>query len=78
MLAQHDVLLAVGTPLFRVVFPDRRHVPAGMKVVQIDLDPWELGKNLPGVLGVQGDPKAALAALIERLETGTRGRGGAR
>ena len=74
VLAQHDTLLAVGTPLFRVVFPDPAGmIPAGMKVVQIDLESWELSKNLPGVLGVLGDPKAALSELINSLGSGAPG-----
>lgn len=68
VLAQHDALLAIGTPLFRVVFPDPAGItPPDMAVVQIDLDSWELGKNLAGVLPIKADPRAALAALIERL-----------
>ena len=68
MLSQHDVLLAVGSPLFRVVFPEPGGiVPPEMRVIHVDLDPWELGKNVPGVLGIQADPKAALQALLEAL-----------
>jgi benzoylformate decarboxylase len=69
VLARHDALLAVGTPLFRVVFPDLEGmVPPGMSVVHVDLDSWELGKNLAGVLSIKADPKAALAELGECLE----------
>jgi benzoylformate decarboxylase len=68
VLARHDTLLAVGTPLFRIVFPEPGGItPPGMRIVQIDLDSWELGKNLSGVLGIKADPKAALAVLAERL-----------
>jgi len=70
LLAQHDVLLAVGTPLFRFVFPRPGSVvPERTKVIHIDLDSWEIGKNLPGVLGIKADCKAALLALLERLES---------
>jgi len=69
LLARHDVVLAVGTPLFRFVFPRPESlVPAGTTVIQIDLDSWEIGKNLPGVLGIQGDCRAALQGLLARLE----------
>ncbi len=68
VLAQHDTLLAIGTPLFRVVFPDAAGiVPADMQIVHISLDPWELGKNVPGAIGIQADAKAALEELLERL-----------
>src|ERR1700734_1978721 len=35
--------------------------------VQIDVDPTELGRSYPHTLGVMGDPKATLAALITAL-----------
>ena len=70
LLARHDVVLAVGTPLFRFVFPTPESlVPEGTTVIQIDLDSWEIGKNLPGVLGIQGDCRAALQGLLDRLES---------
>jgi benzoylformate decarboxylase len=68
LLARHDVLLAVGTPLFRFAFPTPGGMtPTGTKVIQIDVDGWEIGKNLAGALGIQADCKAALEELIERL-----------
>ena len=43
--AQYDTLFAVGLPLFRVVFPEPgEYVPQSLKVIQVDLDSWELGK----------------------------------
>lgn len=70
LLARHDVVLAVGTPLFRLAFPRPGGiVPLGTKIVQIDLDGWEIGKNLPGALGIKGDCKAALLQLIDRLRS---------
>ena len=69
VVGQYDTLLAVGIPLFRVVFPSRaEYVPQSLKVIQIDLDSWELGKNLSNVLSIKADPHAALTALIQQLE----------
>lgn len=68
VVSQYDTLFAVGTPLFRVVFPEPgRYIPESLKVIQVDLDSWELGKNLSGVLSIKADPAAALTALIEQL-----------
>jgi acetolactate synthase-1/2/3 large subunit len=40
-------------------------VPAsGTKIVQIDIDPLELGRSYPNTTGVLGDPKAVLASLV--------------
>ena len=75
-VSRHDVVVAVGTPLFRLAFPR----PGGMdlgatRIVQIDIDPWEIGKNIAGALGIHADCKAALAELIDLL--GSRPPGGA-
>jgi acetolactate synthase-1/2/3 large subunit len=36
-------------------------------IVQIDLDPLEIGRSYPNTIGVVGDPKASLARLIEAI-----------
>jgi benzoylformate decarboxylase len=47
-----------------------------MKVIQLDLDPWELGKNYPAAAAIFGDPKATLpditSAVRERMSSGAR------
>jgi benzoylformate decarboxylase len=70
ILARHDVVLALGVALFRFIFPRAGGiVPEGTKVIQIDLNGWEIGKNLPGALGIKADCRAALKALLEGLES---------
>ena len=45
-----------------------RSIPAlNTPCVQIELDPAEIGRSYPNTLGVVGDPKATLAALITAL-----------
>jgi benzoylformate decarboxylase len=65
MLADCDVLLAVGTPVFQFIFPDPidRILSPDTQLIQIDLDTWQIGKNFPPRLGIVGDPKAALGEL---------------
>jgi acetolactate synthase I/II/III large subunit len=36
-------------------------------IVQIDLDPTEIGRSYPNTLGLVGDPKASVARLVEAL-----------
>jgi benzoylformate decarboxylase len=36
-------------------------------VIHLDTDPWELGKNYPATVAIQGDPKATLPELSEAL-----------
>jgi benzoylformate decarboxylase len=64
-----DTLLVAGAPLFRLIFPepDTTPLPAGTTVLQIDLDAWELGKNITPAMAVLADPRAALAELAEQI-----------
>jgi benzoylformate decarboxylase len=66
-----DVLLVIGLNLFQAfLYTPGGPLPAGMMVVQIDSDPWEIGKNYPVQVGILSDPKAALAQLTPRLRQG--------
>jgi acetolactate synthase-1/2/3 large subunit len=67
-----DVILAVGT---RFAEQTSSSYKAGesfsippTRVLHIDIDPREIGKNYPTEVGVVGDAKASLAALAEALE----------
>ena len=64
-----DCLLVVGAPLFQLIFPDpdRSPLPASAELIQIDINPWELGKNINPAISLLADPKAALAELAEQL-----------
>ena len=48
-------------------------MPPG-KLIQIDVDPHEIGKNYPVEVGVLADAKPALADLLAALEVGGSGR----
>lgn len=73
-LSSADVILAVGTSVFPLLFPiDESPFPQTAKVIHIDLDPWEIGKNWPVDIGLMADPRAAMAdliAAIKRSQTG--------
>jgi benzoylformate decarboxylase len=78
MLDQHDVLFSVGGDLFTLSLPSAVDpMPPGIKLVHLDIDPWELGKNYPPEVAILGDPKATLpditAALKARMSSGARG-----
>src|SRR5580698_3015278 len=48
-------------------------VPAiDTQIVQIDIDPRELGRSYPNTLGLMGDPKATLTKLLDAIGTGSR------
>lgn len=69
MLSSGDALLAAGAPLFRLIFPDAEQSPLapGTRVVQLDVDGWELGKNITPALALRADPRGALAQLAEEI-----------
>ncbi len=67
-LEPYDVLLAVGTSLFPSIFPDSMGpIPDGMRVVHVDYNAWELGKNHAGDLLIHADPRETLSALRDEL-----------
>lgn len=65
-----DVLIAVGARFSDRVAGNRRAFAAGAKIIHIDIDPAEMGKNVAIDLPVVGDAGAALAALTEALPQG--------
>jgi benzoylformate decarboxylase len=78
VLDQHDVLFSVGADLFTLSLPsDVDPMPPAIKLIHLDTDAWELGKNYPPDVAILGDPKATLpeitAALRERMSSGARG-----
>jgi benzoylformate decarboxylase len=63
-----DVVLVLGLNLFQpFLYTARGPLPDGMAVVQIDSDPWEVGKTYPVKVGILADPKAAMAQLTPVL-----------
>jgi benzoylformate decarboxylase len=69
MLRSVDVLVAIGVPLFRQpVYFSEPLLTTKTKVIQIDHDPWEIGKNIPVAAGIEGNIKVSLAELNEGLK----------
>ena len=56
-----DVVLAVGSRLAQISFKP------GTRIIQIDADEKEIGRNHKETLGLVGDARATLEALLERL-----------
>jgi len=68
LLMRHDLVFSVGGDLFTLSLPDDvEPMPPGVTVVHLDVDPWELGKNYPAAVAIQGDPKATLPGLAEAV-----------
>lgn len=69
-----DVLLAVGTRLFPVTYPepgkapDLNILPPTAKLIQIDTDAWQISKNIPAEVAMLANPKLALGDLANLLK----------
>ncbi len=60
-IQEADVVLAVGSRLALVTFKP------GTRIVQIDADPQEIGRSHKETIGLVGDARATLEALLDRL-----------
>jgi benzoylformate decarboxylase len=83
LLKDADVLIGVGCPMFdQGFFNADSSLPKGIKTIQLDENPWEIGKNFPVDCGLQGDIKATLSDLSEAMKndmpTGLRDQADAR
>lgn len=69
-LAGYDVAVVVGMNLLRLYIRQEplRPLPPGLKLVHLDSDPAEIGKNYPVDVGLLGDPKAGLAELVYEID----------
>jgi thiamine pyrophosphate-dependent acetolactate synthase large subunit-like protein len=62
-------VLIVGTYVFPEVYPLLEGAfAANAKIVHIDLDAYEIGKNFPVDIGLVSDPKLTLGALAGRIK----------
>ena len=67
-IRQADVVLAVGTRLGQsTTFYDHRFIPADARIIQIEVDPEELGRNYPLAVGIEGDAKAVMQGILDQL-----------
>jgi acetolactate synthase-1/2/3 large subunit len=70
-LGQADLVLVLGTPLdFRLGYGRAPTFAEDAKVVMIDVDPVELGRNRPLELGFAGDIDVILRQLTDALPKG--------
>jgi benzoylformate decarboxylase len=63
-----DVIFSVGADVFTMAtYADLDPMPPGKRLVQLNVDAWQLGKNYRPDVAIWGDPKATLAELAEHL-----------
>lgn len=68
---ESDVILAVGCTFSEglTLGYGNEVIPRHARMIQIDIDPAEIGKSYPVHLGIVGDAKQALSALVAELTT---------
>jgi len=72
LMPEADVILAVGTRFYMPYSP-WRPTPE-QTIIQLDIDPEEVGRNLPPTIGIVADAQKGLAALAERASRHNRPR----
>ena len=67
---ESDLILALGTTFSEGTTMRFGHeiIPEHAKIIQIDTDPDELGRNYPTELSIQADVKIALRAIIDAVK----------
>jgi acetolactate synthase-1/2/3 large subunit len=67
---ESDLILALGTTFSEgtTLRFSQEAIPHKAKIIQIDIDPQELGRNYPTQLSIQADAKAALRAIIDGVK----------
>jgi acetolactate synthase-1/2/3 large subunit len=76
LVPQADAILAVGTRFTMMTSARfRAKIPSETRVIQIDVDPQEVGRNIAPVLGIVADAREALAELCSRIPRHNRRRG---
>src|ERR671918_1432653 len=65
-----DLILALGATFSEGTTMRFGHeiIPEKAKIIQIDTDPKELGRNYPAELAIQADAKIALRAIIDEVK----------
>jgi len=63
-VSQADVLLAVGTRFSDRITGNAKEFAKGARVIHVDIDPAEIGKNVPAYLPIVGDAKTVLAGVV--------------
>ena len=70
ILCRADMVFFVGSRTGGQLTHDFRIPPQGTPVMQLDINPEEIGRNYAVEVGLQGDAKASLAAMLKSSQPG--------
>ena len=68
VLCEADLVFFVGSHAGGQVTHGYRIPPQGTPILQLDIDPEEIGRNYPVEIGLQGDARSTLRRMIEMAE----------
>ncbi|MGH7716368.1 MAG: thiamine pyrophosphate-binding protein, partial [Vulcanimicrobiaceae bacterium] len=69
VLAQHDLVISLGADLFTLSLPSAVDaMPADLKIVHLDTDPWEIAKNYAVDAAIFGEPRVTLPELTAETQ----------
>ena len=68
VVAEADLVIYIGSHTGSQVTNEWKVPASGTQVIQIDIEPAELGRSYPNEVSLQGDAKATVQKLIESLE----------
>ena len=68
VVAEADLVIYIGSHTGSQVTNEWKVPARGTPVIQIDIEPAELGRSYPNEVSLQGDAKATVQKLIESLE----------
>ena len=68
VVAEADLVIYIGSHTGSQVTNEWKVPAPGTQVIQIDIEPAELGRSYPNDVSLQGDAKATVQKLIESLE----------
>jgi acetolactate synthase-1/2/3 large subunit len=71
VVSEADLVFFIGSHTGSQVTTEWQIPRMGTQVIQLDIDPSELGRSYPIQAGLQGDAKAGLRKMIEAAEPGT-------
>ncbi len=75
IVSEADLVIYIGSTTGGMVSHFWKVPRIGTKIVHIDIEPQEIGRNYPVIAGVQGDAKVALIRMLAMARTESAGRG---
>jgi acetolactate synthase-1/2/3 large subunit len=72
LVAESDLVIYIGSQTGDQVTNGWKVPKPGTRVIQIDIDPSELGRSYPNSVGLVGDAKATLQSLLKQIDSKTK------